>query len=117
MKCRINGSDHIKCQFQKKGAKETGDFRRITLSNIGYKIYARWLVKRLREYAGEPGYHQTAFTNNRSSDDQMYFARRILEENWNRGQTLIVASVDIKKAFDFVEISSVSSYNMIMAHH
>lgn len=64
-----------------RGAKNTSQFRRITLSNIGYKIYAKWLVQKLREYAGDPDYHQAAFTRHRSTDDQIYYVRRCLEEN------------------------------------
>lgn len=95
---------------KKKGAKETTDFRRITLSNLGYKIYAKWLAKRLRKYAGDPEFHQTAFTQDRSTDDQIFYARtrRCMDENWNSGNTIILMSVDIKKAFDFVDVSSVS---------
>lgn len=93
-----------------RGAKEITQFRRITLSNIGYKIYARWLVQRLREYAGDPGYHQAAFTKGRSTDDQMYYVRRCMEENWNGGKKVIIASIDIKKAFDLVDITTVSNF-------
>lgn len=94
---------------KKKGAKETTDFRRITLCNLGYKVYAKWLVTRLRQYAGDPGYHQTAFTQDRSTDDQIFFARRCMEENWNAGNTIVLMSADVKKAFDLVDVSSVST--------
>lgn len=92
---------------KKKTPKETSDYRRITLSSVGYKIYASWLVNRLIEYAGLPGYHQAAFINNRSTDDQMFYVRRHLEAHWNKGERIIVASLDLRKAFDTVKLESV----------
>lgn len=90
-----------------KTPKETKDFRRISLCNLGYKIYAKWLMQRLREYAGDPDYHQAAFTKDRSTDDQMFYARRFLDERWNGGETTIVAAIDLRKAFDNVDITTV----------
>lgn len=92
---------------KKRGAKETADYRRISLCNMGYKIYATWLRERLKLYTGEPGLHQAAFTAGRSTDDQIFIARRVTEERWNAGKITIVASIDLKKAFDRIELYSI----------
>lgn len=92
---------------KKRGPKSTADYRRITLTNLGYKIYASWLVDRLKQYAGLPGYHQAAFVRDRSTDDQMFYTRRYLEEYWNKGDRVLVASLDLRKAFDTVNLESI----------
>lgn len=80
------------------------DFRRISLCNVIYKPYAKWVKNRLREFTGDPGLHQAAFTEGRSTDDHIFITRRIMEEYWNGGEQLYIASLDIKKAFDNVKI-------------
>lgn len=104
---------------KKKGAKVTNEFRRITLCNLGYKIYATWLKSRLHSFIGDPGYHQAAFIRNRSTDDQVFITRRLLEERWNAGFKTFVASLDISKAFDRVEIHCIKDIlrELNVPHH
>lgn len=94
-----------------KNAKAKGvqDFRRISLCNVAYKPYAKWIKQRLREFTGEPDINQAAFTEGRSTDDHMFVTRRILEEYWNAGNPLYVAALDISKAFDNVSLLQLRS--------
>lgn len=87
--------------------KKVEDFRRISLCNVIYKPYAKWVKNRLREFTGDPGLHQAAFTEGRSTDDHIFITRRIMEEYWNGGEQLYIASLDIKKAFDNVKIEKI----------
>lgn len=74
-----------------------------------YKIYAKWLAKRITTYAGEPDLYQAAFTNSRSTDDHIFVTRRIMEENWNAGKDLYILALDIKKAFDTVKVHNIKN--------
>lgn len=59
------------------------DFRRITLSNAIYKIYASYLLGQLERYIGD-----------------IFTLRRISEERWRKGLPTYVMSIDLRKAFD-----------------
>lgn len=92
---------------KKASASDANDFRRISLCNVAYKIYAKWIANQLNKFAGEPGLHQAAFTRSRSTDDHIFIARRLMEEYWNAGEDLVVLALDIKKAFDTVNIQNI----------
>lgn len=89
---------------KKNVTKGTKDYRRISLCNVSYKPYAKWIKQRLREFTGDPDINQAAFTEGRSTDDHMFVTRRILEEHWNAGRPAYVAALDISKAFDNVSL-------------
>ncbi|KAL9699557.1 hypothetical protein quinque_002998 [Culex quinquefasciatus] len=84
--------------------KCVGDYRRISLSSIGYKLYASWLLDALLENAEIIGNHQAAFLQGRSTLHHIFVAKRILEEKWNAGDDLYVMGLDISKAFDNVSL-------------
>lgn len=86
--------------------KDVNDYRRISLCNVAYKPYAKWIKERLHEFIGDPGLHQAAFTQGRSTEDHIYVTKRILEEFWNGGKRLLVAALDIRKAFDNIKIET-----------
>lgn len=92
-----------------RNPKSVDEFRRISLCNVVYKVYASWIRNRLRQFTGDPGLHQTAFTEKRSTDDHVFVARRIMEEHWNAGKILFVAALDIKKAFDNMNLDKLKS--------
>ncbi|XP_058827778.1 uncharacterized protein LOC131687699 [Topomyia yanbarensis] len=84
--------------------RNVDNFRRISLCNVGYKPYAKWIRKRLKEFTGELDLYQAAFTEGRSTDDQIFMARRTMEEFWNAGKSLIAVTLDIRKAFDNISL-------------
>lgn len=55
----------------------TNDFRRISLTNIGYKIYAS--TKVLEETTDNISFYQAGFMHSRSREDHIFSSRRILE--------------------------------------
>lgn len=82
------------------------DYRRICLSSAAYKIYAIWVLQKLQQYVGPLGVHQSAFLSGRSTMDHLHILQRILQENWNEGSPLVLMSLDIRKAFDRVSLTS-----------
>lgn len=83
--------------------KSVNDFRRITLSNVIYKIYAIFLMGVLERYVPQIPLCQAGFLRNRSVDDQVFVLRRVLDERWRKGYPTFVLSLDLSKAFDMVD--------------
>lgn len=97
--------------------KSTDDFRRITLSNTIYKIYAAFLLTQTQRYVEEIPHYQAGFLHNRSADDHIFVLRRVTEERWRKGLPTFVLSIDLHKAFDMVDTSQLNvilrSYNVL----
>jgi hypothetical protein len=61
------------------------------------------LLPRLIPYADEiPGDHQCGFRRNRSTTDQIFYIRQILEKKWECNGTVHQLFYDFKKAYDSV---------------
>ena len=90
---------------KKRQPRSITDYRRITLSDTGYRIYAKFLLTRLEQVFNEIGSYQAAFIRNRSTYDHMFVLRRVLDEEWKTGETVYVLSLDLKQAFDSVDLS------------
>lgn len=86
--------------------KSVDDYRRICLSSTAYKIYAIWLLKKLQTYVGPIGVHQSAFLPGRSTIDHLHVLQRVMQETWNQGDPLLLMSLDIRKAFDRISLTS-----------
>lgn len=83
--------------------KSVDDYRRLTMSNSIYKIYAFSLLSQLESYIGEIPLYQAGFLRNRSTDDHVFTLRRVCEERWRHGLPTYVLSLDLRKAFDMVD--------------
>lgn len=83
------------------------DYRKISLTSTGYKIYIIILYRRIEEYLTPILPYQSGFVRGRSTSDQLYVMRRILEERWNEGYRAFVLSLDLRKAFDSVSLQSI----------
>ncbi|KAL1399393.1 hypothetical protein pipiens_008256 [Culex pipiens pipiens] len=92
---------------KKCSPKSTDDFRKITLCNVVYKVIATFLLQRIDDITGELPTYQAAFMANRCVEDHIFSARRILEEYWNHGVTVIALALDLKQACDSVSHKSV----------
>jgi hypothetical protein len=68
-----------------KNPRTVGDYRRISLTSVGYKIYMILLFRRVEEYLEPILPYQAGFIPKRSTSDQIFVLRRILEEKWNEG--------------------------------
>jgi hypothetical protein len=68
-----------------------------------YKILPNILLSRLSPYIDEIiGDHQCGFQRNRSTTDQIFCIRQILEKKWEYNETLHHLFIDFKKAYDSV---------------
>ncbi|PSN38267.1 hypothetical protein C0J52_16903 [Blattella germanica] len=89
----------------KKGDKtDCNKYRGISLLSTSYKILTNLLVSRLTPYIDEIiGDHQCAFRRNRSTIDQIFSLRQILEKKWEYNGTVHQLYVDFKKAYDSIK--------------
>ncbi|KAL1404263.1 hypothetical protein pipiens_018974, partial [Culex pipiens pipiens] len=85
-----------------KKPTQTGHYRKICLSSSAYKVYAIWILDKLQHLVGPIGNHQAAFLPGRSTTDHLFVLQRLLQERWNGGETTVLMSLDIEKAFDSV---------------
>ena len=89
------------------------DFRRITLCSVAYKLYTMFILDQIFAYFEVPLY-QAGFQRNRSTDDQIFVVKRILEERWRKGLTTYVLAIDLKQAFDKVQHKDLAT---ILSHY
>jgi hypothetical protein len=88
----------------KKGDKtDCSNYRGISLLSTWYKIWSNILLARLTPHADEIiGDHQCWFRRNRSTTDQIFYIRQILEKKWEFHGTVHQLFIDFKKAYDSV---------------
>jgi hypothetical protein len=90
--------------IHKKGDKtDCSNYRGISLLSTSYKILSNILLARLTPYADEiMGDHQCGFWRNRSTTDQIFYIRQILEKKWEYNCTVHQLFIDFKRAYDSV---------------
>ncbi|GBP98114.1 hypothetical protein EVAR_69396_1 [Eumeta japonica] len=84
---RKNGWKQFKFQSQRLD-QSVNDYRKISICNAGYRIYATYLLKLLDEEIETMGNYQAAFMRYRSTDDHIFVVRRILDENGRQNHVL-----------------------------
>jgi hypothetical protein len=91
--------------FHKKGNKtECNIYRGISLLSAAYKTLSNIILARLTPYVNEIiGDHQCGFRRNRSTMDQIFYIRQILEKKWEYNGTEHQLFIDFKKACDSVK--------------
>jgi hypothetical protein len=89
----------------KKGDKtDCNNYRRITLLSTTYKILSNILLARLTPYVNEiTGHLQCVFRRNRSTTDQIFYIRQILEKKLEYNGTVHQLFIDFKKAYDTIK--------------
>jgi sorting nexin-29 len=89
----------------KKGDKtDCNNYRGISLLSTAYKILSNFLLARLTPYVNEIiGDHQRGFRRNRSTTDQIFYIRQILERKWEYNGTVHQLYMDFKKAYDLIK--------------
>jgi hypothetical protein len=89
----------------KKGDKtDFNNYRGISLLSTAYKILSNILLARLTPYVNEIiGDNQCGFLRNRSTMDQIFYIRQILEKKWEYNGIVHQLFIDFKKAYDSKE--------------
>jgi sorting nexin-29 len=96
--------ESIVVPIHKKGDKtDCSNYRGIPLLSTSYKILLNILLARLTPYVDEiMGDHQCGFWHNRSTTDQIFYIRQMLEKKWEYNGTVHQLFIDFKKAYDSV---------------
>jgi hypothetical protein len=84
--------------IHKKGDKtDCNNYRGISLLSTSYKIMSNILLSRLSPYIYEIiGDYQCGFRSNRSTTDQIFCIRQILEKKWEYNETVHQQFIDFK---------------------
>ncbi|KAG7296948.1 hypothetical protein JYU34_019852 [Plutella xylostella] len=93
------------CPVHKKGCKKKcTNYRGIALLPTAYKILSYVLLKRLEPYAEKIlGDYQCGFRPNRSTIDQLFLIKQIMEKKWEYAQSVHALFVDFAKAYDSID--------------
>jgi hypothetical protein len=88
----------------KKGDKtDCSNYQSISLLSTSYKILSNILLAMITPYADEIiADHQCGFRRNRSTTDQIFYIRQILEKKWEYNGTVHQLFIDFKKAYDSI---------------
>jgi hypothetical protein len=89
----------------KKGDKtDCISYREISLLSTAYKILSNIFLTMLTPYVNEIiGDHQCGFHRNRSTMDQIFYIRQILEKKYEYNGTVHQLFIDFKKAYDSIK--------------
>jgi hypothetical protein len=100
----------------KKGDKtDCNNYPGISLLSTAYKILTNILLVRLTPYVNKViGDHQCGFCHNRSTMDQIFYIRQILEKKWEYNGTVHQLFIDFKKAYD--SIKGEVLYNILLEY-
>jgi hypothetical protein len=90
--------------IHKKGDKtECSNYQGMSLLPTSYKILSDILLSKLIPYADKiTGNRQCGFRRNRSTTNQTFYIRQILENKWEYNGTVHQLVTDFKKAYDSV---------------
>lgn len=91
--------------FKKGDVSDTNNYRGISLSNIGSKVYGIIINNRLQEYVEQnniTGEHQAGFKRGYSTIDQMFTLLALIQKQFSFNRKLYVAFIDFEKAFDSI---------------
>ena len=91
---------------KKKERTECGNYRGISLVAHACKILLKIIACRLSEYCERVGIlpeEQSGFQSNRSTTDMMFVIHRLQELARKKQIPLYVCSIDLTKAYDFVD--------------
>jgi hypothetical protein len=85
---------------KKDDKTDCSNYRGISLLSTSYKILSNILLSRLIPYADEISVdRQCGFRRNRSTTDQIFYIRQILEEKWKYNGIVHQLFIDFKKAY------------------
>jgi hypothetical protein len=101
---RRNWTEGVMCPVYKKGDKlDCKNYRGICLLNVTYKVFAKILYDRLLPYANVAVQHyQAGFQSGKSTTDQLFALRQILEKCNEFNITTRHLFIDFKAAYDTI---------------
>jgi hypothetical protein len=92
----IQWKESVIVPIHKKGDKtDCNNYRGISLLSTSYKILSNILLSRLVPYIDE--IHHCGFRRKRSTTDQIFCIRQILEKKWEYIETVHQLFIDFKK--------------------
>ena len=80
-------------------------YRPVSLISSIMKLFERVIEQRLRSHPEHIGFinkHQSGFRKAKSTDDHLFRLSQSIMENFNRGEHVVAAFLDVEKAFDNV---------------
>lgn len=79
------------------------NYRPISLLNTAYKVLSHILLNRLKPHVEDKvGDYQAGFRTNRSTTDQIFIMRQILEKCWEESIDIHLLFVDYRNAYDLL---------------
>ena len=95
--------------IHKKGDRLTcKNYRGITLLNVTYKVLSNVLKERISPYAEDNlGEYQCGFRPNRSTTDQIFTIRQLLEKSWEFNRDVHQLFIDFRQAYDSIARDSI----------
>ena len=95
-------STSIIVPLHKRGDKVVWtNYRRVSLLNVGYKILARIINNRLKQYAESlVGGYKCRFPEGRATTEQMFTLRLIMEKFYKYNMTILQLYIGFKEAYD-----------------
>jgi len=92
------------CPVHKKGDRYVcSNYRGITLLDATYKVLSNVIYAKILPYAEHlVGEYQSGFKPNRSTIDQIFIIRQLLEKAWEQNISVHQLFVDFKQAYDTV---------------
>ena len=90
--------------FKNKGSKlDCGNHRGISLISVPSKVFMRILLNRIKPIVEERLREQQAgFRGGRSTIDQIFALRQVVEKRWEHALPIYCAFIDLEKAYDSV---------------
>ena len=95
--------------FKKGDPAQCENYRPISLSTVGYKLFATVLLQRLKDAGAEGRIWPTqfGFKSNSGTSDALFLARRLIEEACeSKGGSAVLLALDWAKAFDSLDPSA-----------
>ena len=107
-KFQNHGNKGIIVKIPKKGdLTECGNWRGITLTSVPSKVFGRVIIDRIRDGVDKKlRKEQAGFRRGRSTVEQFFILRNIIEQVAEWQSTLNITFVDFEKAFDSVHRES-----------
>jgi hypothetical protein len=96
-------NESIIIPIHEKGVKTAVNYRGISLLSTAYKILSNILLARLIPYVNEVIDHQCGFRLNRSTKNQIFYIRQILEKKWEYNGKVHQLFIDFQKAHESVK--------------